>query len=807
VNDESLPAAAGVDGPLRGKRIIEVGGRMVSYAGRLLSDLGADVIVLERPASEDVNAVPPHATSPSGIRVSLDREYRQQTKRSVAVDWTSPDALPLLRLIGADADAVLVTSRPGRAVVGLSPRPALEWAADDAVVCAVTAYGLTGPQRHWRATPFTAFAGSGLMSVTGPVDGPPLAMPGAHMFDLAGVRAAYLVQASLLTRRDDAGGVAIDLSVHESASWQKLTIDQFDTSGRIPDRRTNFGPPPGGVWQCRDGRVDIAAHALHHWSIFVDVLGRPEELASPLYEDRAMRVQLFDLLTELIKPYMAERGAADFVDRAQAAGLPCALSFDPGEIADDPHMVDRQFFVTVESAALGSVRVPGHPFRSDPPLQVPRRPASAAGADTDSLCRELGVSEERSSTWRALPASAERGPLAGLRVISFGTFVVGNVCATMLSDLGAEVAKVESPRRPEALRSYFSLDHPNIHEPSGIRTTNMFASLTSGQRSISLNMDVDSGRDLFRRLVTEADVVVENFSPGQLDRWGCGFETLSRLRPGLVLASLTGYGQTGRRARYRAYASNIANYLGLASSWAFDGTHFDFVGAHHATSAILAAVESVRRGGPAVHIDMAQAETGAAVMAPLYLASINGGPAWSQGPNEVPGSALSAVFACLGDDGWVAVDLEDAADAAEARALLELGEVDTDDEGAMTSLRAALTTWCAGLTPYQAALRLQRVGLAAAVVENLEDLWRDPQLRSRGFYRDVVHPDIGWRELPASPDQVALGLPRTTRPGSRLGADTSPVLRSWLGLSDGEIDKLEDAEACWRPPTTRKDVP
>ena len=104
------------------------------------------------------------------------------------------------------------------------------------------------------------------------------------------------------------------------------------------------------------------------------------------------------------------------------------------------------------------------------------------------------------------------------------------------------------------------------------------------------------------------------------------------------------------------------------------------------------------------------------------------------------------------------------------------------------------------LTPYQAVLRLQRAGLAAAVVENLEDLWRDPQLRSRGGYRDVFHPDIGWRELPASPDQIALGLPRTTRPGARLGADTTAVLQAWLGLSDEEIDELEDSDACWRPP-------
>ena len=397
---ESLVAATEIHAPLRGKRVVEVGGRLVSYAGRLLADLGADVIVLERPAGEDSRRVPPLATSSSGGRVSLDHEYLQQTKRSVSVDWTRAEALPFLRRIGASADAVLVTTRPGRAVVGLNPGPMLDWAADDAVVCAVTAYGLTGPQRYWRSTPFTAFAGSGLMSVTGPVEGPPLAMPGAHMFDLAGVRAAYIVQASLLTGRDRTGGVAIDMSVHEAASWQKLTIDQFDTSGRIPDRRTNFGPPPGGVWQCRDGRVDIAAHALHHWSIFVDVLGRPEDLADPLYEDRAMRVQLFDLLTELIAPYLAQWSAAEFVDRAQAAGLPCALSFAPGELADDPHIADRGFFVTVESTELGSVRVPGHPFRSDPPLQVQRRPTRGSDADTESLCEELGISARELSKWR-----------------------------------------------------------------------------------------------------------------------------------------------------------------------------------------------------------------------------------------------------------------------------------------------------------------------------------------------------------------------------------------------------------------------
>ena len=229
-------------------------------------------------------------------------EYHQQTKRSVTVDWTNPAALPTLQRIADGADAVLLSSLPGAEVAGLSTGPALSWAGPHTVVCSVTPYGTTGYQSDWRATAFTSFAGSGQMYPVGRVEGPPLAMPGQQPFDIAGLRAAYLIQAVLLSGH---GNRPIDVSVHEAVSWQRLVIEQFSLSGRIPDRRSYFSPPPGGVWQCRDGRVDIAAHAPRHWQIFVDVLGRPDDLAEPLYDDRSMRVQLFDLVAELIEPHMA----------------------------------------------------------------------------------------------------------------------------------------------------------------------------------------------------------------------------------------------------------------------------------------------------------------------------------------------------------------------------------------------------------------------------------------------------------------------------------------------------------------------
>ena len=249
-----------------------------------------------------------------------------------------------------------------------------------------------------------------------------------------------------------------------------------------------------------------------------------------------------------------------------------------------------------------------------------------------------------------------RGLLAGLRVLSFGAFVAGNTAGLVLAELGADVVKLESLRRPEALRSYFSLDHGEIYEPSGIRTTALWSGYARSTRSLCINMDAEEGRSLFRELVGQADVVIENLGPGQMERWGSDYPALAATNPTVVMAAISGYGRTGPRASYRSYGSNICNYLGLTSAWSVEGTHFDFVAGYHAASAILSALHAVAETGRGVYIDVSQAETGAAVMAPLYMDALNGGPDWGFPPNTSPGSLLSTVLACRGDDEWAAVD-------------------------------------------------------------------------------------------------------------------------------------------------------
>jgi crotonobetainyl-CoA:carnitine CoA-transferase CaiB-like acyl-CoA transferase len=403
----------------------------------------------------------------------------------------------------------------------------------------------------------------------------------------------------------------------------------------------------------------------------------------------------------------------------------------------------------------------------------------------------------------ASSSSVSPSLLHGVRVLSFGAFVAGNICALMLGELGADVVKVEARDRPEALRSYDSPDQAEVFEPSGIRTTALFAGLTRSMRSVCIDMSGESGRNVFRGLAEQADVVVENLGPGTMEKWGCSFAELKARNPQLVMLSISGYGRSGPLANFRAYASNINNYLGLTAAWAPDGIHFDFVAGIHGAAAVVAALARVDQGAPGVLVDLAQTEAGAGIMAPLYLDVLANGNPWNAAPNEVPGSLFSAAIKCRGTDEWVAIELEDARDWD---VMCEfLGRVDLKiHDGAVTaergqSLRQAIDGWAGTLTPFQAAHKLQAVGVAAGPVQNSEDLWRDIQFRSRASFVELYHPDVGTVEYPGSPARLSGTPGRVTCRGPRLGEHTGSVLREWLGKEVGEVASLMKSGAVWQP--------
>jgi benzylsuccinate CoA-transferase BbsF subunit len=403
-------------------------------------------------------------------------------------------------------------------------------------------------------------------------------------------------------------------------------------------------------------------------------------------------------------------------------------------------------------------------------------------------------------------SSGDAPLLSGVRVLSFGSVVAGNTCAVILAELGADVVKVESWEHPESLRAYDSAHQSALYEPSGVRTTALFAGLTRSMRSVSIEMEITAGRETFRTLVEHADVVIENLGPGKMDSWRCGFAELTAHNPRVVMISISGYGRTGPLAAYKAYASNINNYLGLTAAWALDGTHFDFVAGVHGASAVLGALAEVERGARGVFIDMAQTEAGAAVMAPLYLDFLANGREGGAAPNEVPGALLSAVCRCQGADEWVALELEDGRDWAILCAFLERDDLvlqgGTVTPARRDALNEALENWTRTVTALQATLKLQHAGLAVGAVQNDEDLWRDGQLRSRGCFVEVEHPDIGLVEYPAGPNRLSRTPGQVRARSARLGEHTGAVLAEWLGCDEAAVRALRQVGAVWQPDDT-----
>jgi benzylsuccinate CoA-transferase BbsF subunit len=544
----------------------------------------------------------------------------------------------------------------------------------------------------------------------------------------------------------------------------------------------------GGIWTCRDGVVEFTASTNKHWFALVELLGNPSELADPSWAHPVVRHPHDAQIVAVIRPLIAAMRREDFVSRGQELGLPCGLINTLGQFVSDPQPRSRGFFVRSQLADLGEFDLPGQPFRSTQQILAQyRRPSPRLGEeDATEIAREW---QEPAQT------GPVPGPLSGIRVISFGTAIAGALSGTALAELGADVVKIESPSRPDNLRRLWAPGSPVIHEPSGGDTSPMFANFNRTTRSVALDMKDPANVELFLRLAGAADVIVENYGPGVMNRWGVGYEQIAAVNRRIVLLSLTGFGHTdGPRSHYLAYGSTVCSFVGLTHIWHYpNGVHFDYISEAHGVLGVLGALAGRDRTGAGTHLDLAEVETAAAVMGPLMLDYVVNGHDPVYGGNQVPGALLSEVVRCKGDDRWLAVEAEDAADW---RAIAQVvGRADLADvalpptEQARNELVAPLAAWAADRTPRQAMRMMQHANVPAGAVQDAEDVVCDPQHRERHFLLEMHHPDLGVAEYAAPVHRLTKTPPTVLRPTPRLGEHTIEVLGEWLGMDPAEAEK------------------
>ncbi len=397
------------------------------------------------------------------------------------------------------------------------------------------------------------------------------------------------------------------------------------------------------------------------------------------------------------------------------------------------------------------------------------------------------------------------GPLAGLRVLDFGWTWAGPYCGMILTDMGADVVKIETSQRLDMLRlSGAFADGIRDHERSG-----WYAATNRGKRSITVNLKHREGRALVLELVRVSDVAIENFSPRVLPGLGLGYDDLASVNPGVVYLSLSGYGATGPESAYVAYGDHLGYASGLASVIGHpdDGPtpintfYGDPVGGMYGALAILAALEEREHTGRGRHLEYAQVE-GLLTTMPGPIVTRSGGGAVERLVDKSPTMAPHGFYRCAGDDAWVAIAVEDddrwgalrtlLRDAGEAVADLDTFTERKSDEAA---LDAAVSAWTAQRSPWQVTDACQRHGIAAYPLMNSERLARDTHLHERDWLRWVTHPVTGPGPVPGVMFRIGDGGSQVRGPAPVMGQHTQEVLHELLGIGPDRYAELVASEA------------
>ncbi|HEY8489890.1 MAG TPA: CoA transferase [Dehalococcoidia bacterium] len=398
-----------------------------------------------------------------------------------------------------------------------------------------------------------------------------------------------------------------------------------------------------------------------------------------------------------------------------------------------------------------------------------------------------------------LPEPDPALPLAGLRVLDFGTTVAGPSAARHLADFGAQVIKIESQVHPDTLR----VGTPYAGGVRGLNRSGYFAAYNAGKLSLALNLQKPEAREIVRRLVERSDVLLETFVPGVMARWGLTYQQVSAWNPRIIMASHSLQGQWGPHARHRGYGQIASAMSGWYDLTGLEGgeplgpysAYTDFVSWPFLLTAILVALEVRDATGRGQYIDHAQLETSLHFLAPLLLdLQLTGRMATRRG-NREDYAAPNNVYPCRGDDRWIAVTVTDDGEWAALCRALGHPEAAADPRFATFEARKAheaeldalIAAWTAEEEPFALAERLQAAGVAAGVVARAEDLFQDPQLAHRGFFRRLPHPEIGEHAVLTQTFRIEGVAAGPARAAPLLGEHTHEVCREVLGMTDEEI--------------------
>ena len=771
-------------------RVVEFGNnRAAGYGGRLFALNHCEVVRVDRPDDASVTSTYAQAVD-TFLHAGKDR---------VALDWASARGAHELRELAASADIVIADVLP-------KELDALEWWADEGESKAaqtrvsITPFGLNGPYRHWQGTSAVLLAMGGYTFLMGDPGRTPLTLPGHYPEYQAG-QFAYL--SALATHMALGRGVdtaaVLDVSILETvASLSQFTTVMWTYQERVRSRHGNHfeNVDPLALYRCKDGWVAFNI-VNHFWEPFTRMLGAPELIDDPRFATNFARVEHRQELNALIEAMLADKTRDDVLELGQREfRVPTGTMMNHDEVLSDPHLLEREFWTR---------------DRQDGTVKMPRLAWSKlSGAANSSPSPTSNTTSSPNAGQNRRDAGAT--PLAGVRIVDFTHVWAGPLATRILADLGADVIKVEPPwsRGPRAPTPGAAWIYPS--DDAGDAHWNrqgVFNKLNRNKRGLCVNLKQPGARELLLDLISNSDVVIDNFSARAMQSMGFEWETISALNPRLTRVSMPGFGFSGPYRDFVAYGPSVEPMTGLTAMMGY-GTDEprmssialpDAIAGVTAAASVVSALWSRESDGTGSFYEAALHESAIALFGDQFVYRQLRGEALEPNQNRHPQFAPHGVYRCAGDDAWIAIAITT---DAQWTALANLVDEPWAQERRFADvlqraeqhayLDGQLEAWTGRFDKHALAAQLQDAGIAAGPVNAAPDLYADRQLLERRYFVSLGNMDVETVLYPGTP--VLAGVANTHqharwRPAPRLGEHNADVLGELLGLSDAEIAHLE----------------
>ena len=830
--------------PLEGIRVLDLSTPLAEATGRVLADLGAEVIKIEPPGGCESRFAPPFAGSrpergKGDPEASLFWQAFGLGKRSVVLDLDRPEERERFLALVRSADILIESFIPGDMDArGLGP-DALHAINPGLLFVSVSPFGQTGPYARHPATDLTVAAAGGILNLQGDGDRVPVPVGFPETAHLGAVQAAADVLMALYSRNRSGRGQHLDTSIQAAVLWSLLFVTDYAAIGEDPPgfddsraERTGTqniipGLPLPVVEPCKDGFIVmtlvLGAQGAYGFNAAMNWIGDQGGLDPDLREidwtTWIEQIQQGSLSLET-----ARRGLDQFLAflrtmtkaeiHAQAVEqkwLIAPINLAPDLLAD-PQLNARGFWTDV-----GGRRFPG-PFArlSETPIRY-ERPAPRLGEDqalVDSTERQPLSPIAYSSKTTPVGHSAgiaENGLthegahreqiFEGLKVADFSWIAAGPLVTKDLANLGATVLRVETENRIDTLRFL-----PPWIGPPGTTTGHTAANMNQSKLGIAIDFTTEAGLAVAHRIVEWADVVVENFTPGTAERLKLDYETLRGINPDIVMLYTCMRGQTGPERKHTGFGVQGAALSGLAGVTGWPdrkpstpwGAYTDFISPRYSLAALCAALHHRDRTGQGQCIDLSQIEAAIHHLTPTLLDHQESGRVLDRAGLDSEWGCPHGVYRTCETERFVAIEARTPEQWRALRkvvpTLAQLPEEPLDQIDARSKRRdeidERLGAWCSKLNSFEIADRLREAGVPAYAVIRATDFHSDPQLVARNFFIELEHGGFGKSTFDGPVTIFSETPARPTRAGPLIGEHTFEVMRDILGYSDDEISEI-----------------